>query len=607
MKNLSKHWFRLTFCFLLVSLFGQFAFAQLQPLSRNDKAEVERYLKSYDAELANENWMEASRHMNSVAMLFWEHNDYAKAIEYYEQSLELNQNLNNENGLAMIHNNLGMLYADIREYDRSIDFFQKTLAARRSFDNKEGIIAAIKNISVSQNNLGRFSESLVLLEEALSLAKELSSTDELASCYLMLSETYQKAGDIPNTKKYYELYQIFYDERSEKEKQRLRAEADEEAMLKRIAILKAQSEEASNQKLQDSVNQLADDINQYGEEKVRLIEEIDEKQLQVQFLETEAENEKLKSERQMRQARNVRNLLLLGALSLALIAFFIYRNFKQERRSKLVLADKNAQIEKQNDELESLNAIIAKHNERMKSELDVGREIQMSMIPSHFPDIKGVDLYAALEPAREVGGDLYDFFKIDDDHLIFGIGDVSDKGVPAALFMAVTKTLVKTNANYSALPGQILTEVNKELSRENESSMFVTYFLCLLDIRSGKLNYCNAGHNPPLYISANGQLTKLDQLHGPVLGAIEDFDYGQDEVIMKKGEQIVLFTDGITEAMDINHSQYSNERLDNLFSHNGKHKAKDAVKAILDDVSEFRGEAEQSDDITVLSIIYQGV
>ena len=445
-----------------------------------------------------------------------------------------------------------------------------------------------------------------MLEEALSLAKELSNTDEMASCYLMLSETYQSKGDIPNTKKYYQLYQTFYDEKSEKEKQRLRAEADEEAMLKRIALLKAQREAASNQRLQDTLNHVTEEINQFGEEKVRLVKEIGEKQLQVQYLESEAENEKLRSERQMRRARNIRNLLLLGALSLALIAFFIYRNFKQERRSKMVLSEKNAQIEKQNDELESLNAIIAKHNERMKSELDVGREIQMSMIPSHFPDIKGVDLYAALQPAREVGGDLYDFFKIDDDHLIFGIGDVSDKGVPAALFMAVTKTLVKTNANYSTLPGQILTEVNRELSKENESSMFVTYFLCLLDINSGKLCYCNAGHNPPLYISAKGKLTKLDQLHGPVLGAVEDFKYGQDEIVMKKGEQIVLFTDGITEAMDVNNAQYSNERLDNLFSHNGKHKAKDAVNAILEDVSEFRGEAEQSDDITILSIIYTG-
>lgn len=581
--------------------------AQVQPLSRNDKAQVERLLKSYESEMAEENWMEASRHMNAVAYLYWEHNDYPRAIEHYERSLELNQKLNNENGLAMIHNNLGMLYADVRKYEESIVFFQKTLAARRSFDSKEGIIAAIKNISVSQNNLDRFSESLVLLKEALSLAKQLSNTDEMASCYLMLSETYQAAGDIPNTKKYYQLYQTFYDEKSEKEKQRLKAEANEEAMLKRIALLRAQRQEANNQKLMDTLNQLTEDINQYGEENVRLVEELSLKQMQVQFLETRAENEKLRTERQMRQARNVRNLLLLGAFSLALIAFFIHRNFKQERRSKLVLADKNAQIEKQNVELASLNAIIAKHNERMKTELDVGREIQMSMIPSHFPDIQGVDLYAALQPAREVGGDLYDFFKIDDDHLIFGIGDVSDKGVPAALFMAVTKTLVKTNANYSALPGQILTEVNKELSKENESSMFVTYFLCLLDIQSGKLSYCNAGHNPPLYISANGQLTKLDQLHGPVLGAVEDFEYGQDEVVMKQNEQIVLFTDGITEAMDVNQTQYSNERLDELFSQNGKHNSKDAVDAILDDVTAFRGEAEQSDDITILSIIYKGV
>lgn len=579
--------------------------AQLQPLSRNDQAQVDIDGGNFEKAFNEQNWKEASRYLNDIANIYWEHNDYQKAIDYFERSLELNQKVDNENGEAMIHSNLGMLYSDLRKYDVALDYFNKTLAARRSFNNKEGIVSAIKNIVTVQNNLGMYDKSIILLEEALGLAKELNDTDQWSSCFAYMSETYAKAGDVLNSKKYYDMYLSWSEIKMNKNVEKLKQQAEAEQILKQAAEIRAAIKEKELAVLRGQLTEASDELNQFSAEKVQLSEALDKTQLQIKYLEIDAEYERLINEKKIERERQLRNIMLLSALSLVVVSFFIYRNYRQEKRSKKVLADKNDQINKQNVELESLNKIIAKHNERMQSELNVGREIQMSMIPSEFPAMKSVDLYALLEPALEVGGDLYDFFKLDEEHLFFGVGDVSDKGVPAALFMAVTKTLVKTHANYSTLPQKIMTEVNRELSRDNESSMFVTYFLCVLNIKTGELSYCNAGHNPPLYLSKNDEYIMLDQLHGPVLGAMEDYDYQQDTLFMKKGDQIILFTDGITEAMDEENAQYSTERLCQLFNHNGSHTSKESVEAVIDDVITFRRNAAQSDDMTVLSLIYK--
>ena len=580
--------------------------SQIQPLSRNDKAQVEKSTTQYEAAISEGLTKEASRYLNDIANLYWEHNDYKKAIEYFEQSKELNAQLGNENGLAMIHNNLGMLYSDIAEYDNALTYFEKTLAARRSFNNTDGIVAALKNLTVVCNNLGMYERSIDMLKEALSIERESNDAERIASVYSMLSETYERAGDLENTKYYYDLFRTFYEFGNNEQIKKFQQQANEDEILRKTAELKAQRTQGRLNELNKALNDAESELEQFDQEQVRLTEALSKKEIQVQYLETLRDNDRLVSEQKLQEARTLRNMLILGALSLLLVSFFIYRNYTQEKKSKKILAAKNQEIEKQNLELAELNRIIAKHNYRMQTELNVGRDIQMSMLPNQFPKIDGVDLYASLVPALEVGGDMYDFFQIDDDHLIFGVGDVSDKGVPAALFMAVTKTLVKTNANYSTLPGQILTQVNNSLCEDNETSMFVTYFLCVLNTSTGEISYSNAGHNPPLLIRPDGDLKRLSELHGPVLGAVEGHEYGQSSEILQEQTQIVLYTDGVTEAMDEQNNQYSDERLHDIMHSNGSHNSKKSVESIINDVEKFRGVAEQSDDITILSLVYKG-
>jgi sigma-B regulation protein RsbU (phosphoserine phosphatase) len=246
---------------------------------------------------------------------------------------------------------------------------------------------------------------------------------------------------------------------------------------------------------------------------------------------------------------------------------------------------------------------------RMQGELDIGREIQMGMLPQHFPafpDRHEFVVNASLEPAREVGGDLFDFFLVDEEHLCFLVGDVSDKGVPAALFMAVTKTLIKSQAMSDADTASIMTHVNDELAENNESSMFVTVFLAILDTRSGRMTYTNAGHNPPYVKKADGTVITLDDRHGPVAGAIESITFGSSEITLERGDYAVLYTDGVTEAMDVDHMQFTDAVLEKLIADATFETPEDVVALINENVAKHRGEAEQSDDITVLALRYTG-
>ncbi len=248
--------------------------------------------------------------------------------------------------------------------------------------------------------------------------------------------------------------------------------------------------------------------------------------------------------------------------------------------------------------------------ERIESELDIAREIQMSMIPKTFPAFpnKGqIDLYASIEPAKAVGGDFYDFFFLDDTHLCFAIGDVSGKGVPAALFMAVTRTLLRSKVQQSGLTvEQIVASMNKDLVSDNEKNLYVTFFLCILDITSGELEYCNAGHNYPYYHRKSGGMEQLAKTHTVPLGTFDVEPDGADKVILEPGEEVILYTDGLNEAMNADDELYEDVLLDDCLAKLNTESAEQTVLTILKDVEDFTRGAEQSDDLTIAALRYLG-
>jgi len=245
--------------------------------------------------------------------------------------------------------------------------------------------------------------------------------------------------------------------------------------------------------------------------------------------------------------------------------------------------------------------------ERMESELKVARDIQMSILPKvfpAFPDKHEFDIHATLESAKEVGGDLYDFFLIDEEHLCFVIGDVSGKGVPAALFMAMTKTLVKMTAKEEKDPGVVMTKVNRELCRENDACMFVTLFCAILNIHTGEVNYVNGGHNPCLILRSGKEAEFLESPGSTVVGVFESSVYKTEKLVLGKGDVIFMYTDGVTEAFNKEHEQFSEERLRKTLTLCRGRSAAVLTGRIMEEVRSFTQGAEQSDDITVMVLRY---
>ncbi len=260
------------------------------------------------------------------------------------------------------------------------------------------------------------------------------------------------------------------------------------------------------------------------------------------------------------------------------------------------------------EELQAAYGIIKDQKERMESELNVGHEIQMSMIPLKFPPFPDHDefsIYAALEPAREVGGDFYDYYFLDEARLCFCVGDVSGKGVPAALFMAVTKTLIKSRAIDDFSTASILTHVNAELSADIESSMYVTIFLGILNIRSGEFVYTNAGHNPPYLKRKDGSLQRFDIRHGPMIGAVPGMVYREDTDTMIPGDMLFMYTDGVTEQRNAERELFSEKRLVSILASTTVDSVENAVRDTVAAVKDFQGDGNQEDDITVLAVQFQ--
>ncbi len=248
--------------------------------------------------------------------------------------------------------------------------------------------------------------------------------------------------------------------------------------------------------------------------------------------------------------------------------------------------------------------------ELIESELSVAREIQMSIVPKlfpAFPERGEFDIFAVIEPAREVGGDLYDFFLLDDDHLCFTIGDVSGKGVPASLFMAVTKTLIKAKASLLAKPDQILYQVNNELCRDNDSGMFATIFLGILTISSGEMVFSNGGHNIPFLLKADGEVKALPKLPGMALAVMDDAPYVCAGMPIGAGDSLILYTDGVTEAMNQAGELLQEENLVGILQRFSGATAQDTVRYILDETRRFTSGAMQSDDITIVVLKYLGL
>jgi sigma-B regulation protein RsbU (phosphoserine phosphatase) len=247
--------------------------------------------------------------------------------------------------------------------------------------------------------------------------------------------------------------------------------------------------------------------------------------------------------------------------------------------------------------------------ERINAELRIARNIQASMLPRVFPPFpgrKGFEIYAMMEPASEVGGDFYDFFLIEENKLCVLVGDVSGKGVPAALLMAVSKTLLRSEATQGYSTGEILARVNNVLCADNHECMFLTVFCLILNTSTGEAEYCSAGHNPPLFRSNDGALRFLDADQGLLVGYEENFRWESQKLQFKPGDIVFLYTDGVTEAENSKQEQFSEERFRASLSTLQSNDLAEIVSVVRQDIVRHTQGHPQSDDITLLALRFNG-
>ena len=300
------------------------------------------------------------------------------------------------------------------------------------------------------------------------------------------------------------------------------------------------------------------------------------------------------------QADLLRQRLWGIAGALVLIVFFFLAYDLHRRRARRRLAAAHADLETAHadlqtayDKLEETTAA----KERIESELRIARGIQMSMVPSSFPDCDGLDLYAEMTPAKEVGGDLYGYV-LDGARLYFCVGDVSGKGVPASLFMAQTARLFQTFAKEGIMPADMATRMNRELAENNERSMFVTMFIGLADLDTGSLDYCNCGHNPPV---VDGTFLQMAYQNLP-LGLWEDYTFQGERMEDVRNRRLLIYTDGLNEAMNPANEQFGDERLMQLMQQAASLNAHQVIDMLSKAVAQFRDGAEPNDDLTLMAL-----
>ena len=272
------------------------------------------------------------------------------------------------------------------------------------------------------------------------------------------------------------------------------------------------------------------------------------------------------------------------------------------------LDDLSVTIEKAIEQINYVHESQAEHLqlESLKTDLAVANEIQQAILPRVFPPFPDltdkIDIAASMVPAKDVGGDFYDFFRIDDDHIGLIMADVSGKGIPAAIFMAVSRTLIRTVGLQGSGPGECLTKSNELLSKESVDCMFVTVFYAILNVKTGVVEYSNGGHNSPIIIRTDGRTEMLPTSTCCMVGAVEGITYPTESMILNVGDTLVMYTDGVNEAMNEANEEYSDERLMSFLATQKGQGCRVIIDNLLADVKAFVGNAPQSDDITLMSL-----
>ncbi len=397
---------KLQYLFLIFILsIGFQSKAQVLPLSRTDSGRVLQYQTQYENYLNTNNFKEASRMMNEIGFIYWNYNQYKRAIAFYEKSLKLNGNIENSNGIAMIHNNLGMLYADAEEYDKALSHFTQTLAARRAQKEPFSIISSLINRSVVYNNIKKYNQSINDLQEALNLARELNDIKQMASTYAMLSETYEKAGNVDESLKYFSLYKSFHDQLQKKEVNKLASDLEAESLKKQLAESIAKTKELELEKNEIKLKENGKELQSEKQKNINLYQDLTNAEMIVGLQKRDliiekanaevAEAKNLVLEKEKNYVYIIAGIITFFVLMVAAIVYLNSRKIKaqnqQLHQQNLAIAAQKEQLSISNDVKNKIFSIIA-HDLRgpiasLQSFFEIIEEDYFEEIPEDLRDI----------------------------------------------------------------------------------------------------------------------------------------------------------------------------------------------------------------------------
>ena len=458
-------------------------------------------------------------------------------------------------------------------YEKLLNEYDKLPDARPDYADKQRARYYIYQATALEG-VGRKGEAALLYQEFLTTSYALTAEGLiLGGDYLRQAKLWHDAADnLRSTERLIKEYGVDYS-----------LQTIQEWMLKKFSV----NIMAGRMDTAHAVSMLIAEHLDSAITKSRRQDALEEEAVRQKEAEMAAEKDRM--ERQQWWTR----LAVMAALILALLIYIIVRNRMSARLEKA-----HEELKVAYDRLEETTAV----KERMESELRIARNIQMSMVPSVFPDIKGLDMYASMTPAKEVGGDLYHYLQ-QGDKLYFCVGDVSGKGVPASLFMAQATRLFLTLAKQAMNPAEICTRMNDALSgSDNETSMFVTFWLGLADLTTGHLSFCNAGHNPPVIGRGEGEVAFLGMIPNVPIGILPGMEYQSEEVGSINGQPLFIYTDGLNEAENKENVQFGDDHLLDILRNTRFSSARQLIESLSAEVEAHRQGAEPNDDLTMMCL-----
>lgn len=584
---------------------------------QGNKVSIEGLIKLSEEKEKVGDFRQASDYLNKAAMIEWEHNQYKKAIKLYEKSLSLNSKINNQQGIMGITSNLAMIHADMKAYDEAYRYFKITLEGRQGGSDKVSIISAHINLSIVLNNLFRHDEAATHLEEALDLAREMSDANQMKSCYGMLSETYEKAGNNEKSLHYFNLYRTFH-EMVQKDKEEVYRQTAKEAELK-AQLLKMSNENKQMalqlkheelEKTQGELKRMESLMSQFDDEKRKLIKKASRAELIEQLLEDKKiihEEELRVREAEIAKQNIIQYSLLVGLGFILVFIAVMYRRYQERKKTNLALKEKNDEITAQQEQLAAALGQITHKNTKITQSINYAQKIQTAML-DHRHDLSSMfsESFIMFKPKDIVSGDFFWFAKKDGLSIVAAV-DCTGHGVPGAFMSMIGVNLLNQIVSEGITsPDEILTKldvgVKESLHQEdtkNKDGMDMAIYT--YDPKKQLIEFAGA-KNPLLYIQ-NNEIHVIKGAKQSIGWSIHkrSNEFTKHTVDVSTPTSLYMFSDGLQDQFGgPDNRKFMIKRLKNRLLEIHHEPMKKQHELLNETLAEWRGQHEQIDDILVI-------